>query len=89
MEREQKTAKPKTIDQRFDEVSEAIAEQRDYTTFCFDKVRAELRREMRQVRQELHDVENRLTRRLDRHDVVLGEILGEVKALRQQEPSTN
>jgi hypothetical protein len=60
-----------TFDDRFDEVSAAIAEQRDYTTFCFDRARRELRA-----------TENRLTRRLDRQDVLLSEILKEVRANR-------
>ena len=62
---------PKTIDERFDEVAQGFLDQRDYTTFCFDK----LRREIRQS-------EGRLARRLDRHQLVLGEILTEVKARR-------
>ena len=33
---------PATIDQRFDAVDAAIAEQRRYTEFAFDRVRAEL-----------------------------------------------
>jgi hypothetical protein len=41
------------------------------TTFCFDK-----------LRQEIRQSEGRLARRLDRHELVLGEILTEVKAQR-------
>lgn len=60
-----------TLDDRFDEVSEAIAEQRDYTTACFDK-----------ARRHLKATENRLTRRLERHELLLREILQEVRACR-------
>lgn len=62
---------PKTIDERFDEVQQGFLDQRDYTTFCFDK-----------LRQEIRQSEGRLARRLDRHELVLGEILTEVKARR-------
>ncbi len=58
----------KTLDDRFDEVTAAIVEQRDYTTFAFDKVRGEVRQ-----------VEKRLTRRLDRHELLLGEVLDGVR----------
>ena len=58
----------KTLDERFDDVTVAIVEQRDFTTFAFDKVR----REMRQV-------EKRLTRRLGRYELLLSEVLGEVR----------
>jgi hypothetical protein len=44
---------------------------RNSTTFCFDK-----------LRQEIRQSEGRLARRLDRHELVLGEILTEVKAQR-------
>ncbi|MBK9240552.1 MAG: hypothetical protein IPL75_09890 [Acidobacteria bacterium] len=57
---------PKTLDERF----------RDYTTFCFDKLR-------RDMRQEIKQSEGRLARRLDRQDLVLVEILTEVKAQRR------
>jgi len=66
-------AAPKSLDERFDEVAQGFLDQRDYTTFCFDKLRGELQREIRQS-------EGRLGRRLDRQDLVLGEILTEVKA---------
>jgi hypothetical protein len=68
-------AAPKSLDERFDEVAQGFLDQRDYTTFCFDNLRGELRQEIRQS-------EGRLARRLDRHDLVLGEILTEVKAQR-------
>lgn len=62
---------PKTLDERFDEVQQGFLDQRDYTTFCFDK-----------LRQEIRQSEGRLARRLDRQELVLGEILTEVKAQR-------
>ncbi len=71
MNGQDKATRPKTMDERFDEVSVAFVEQRDFTTFRFDKARRELRA-----------TENRLTRRLDRQDVLLSEILKEVRANR-------
>ena len=35
-----------TLDERFDEVSVAIAEMRDFTSFCFDRLGRDLRAEM-------------------------------------------
>jgi hypothetical protein len=70
----------KTLDERFDEVKEAFRDHRDFTVFCFDKLRRELRQEIRQS-------EGRVTRRLDRHELVLGEILSEVKAINQAGPT--
>jgi len=67
---------PKTLDERFDEVEQGFLDQRDYTTFCFDKLR-------RDMRQEIRQSEGRLARRLDRQDLVLVEILTEVKAQRR------
>lgn len=64
-------AAPKSLDERFDEVAQGFLDQRDYTTFCFDKLREEIRQS-----------EGRLGRRLDRHELVLGDILAEVKAQR-------
>ena len=78
MSGEQK-ATPKTLDERFDEVAQAFADQRDYTTFCFDKLQRELRQEFRHA---IKQSEGRLSRRLDRQDLVLAEILNEVKFLR-------
>jgi hypothetical protein len=66
-------ASSKTIDERFDEVAQGFLDQRDYATFCFDRLRRELRQEIRQS-------EGRIARRLDRHELVLGEILTEVRA---------
>jgi hypothetical protein len=47
------------VDKRFDGVSEAFVEQRKYTEFAFDRLRTELRREMR-------GGFDRLDRKLDR-----------------------
>lgn len=69
----------KTIDERFDEVTQAFLDQRDFTIFCFDKLRAELR-------QEIQASEGRLSHRLDRHELVLSEILNEVKAISHGAP---
>lgn len=66
---------PRTIDERFDEVSQAFADAHDYTTFCFSKLHED-------TRQGLKAMESRLTRRLDRHESLLTEVLAEVKALR-------
>ena len=69
-----KNVKKKTIDERFDEVAVAFVDQRDYTTFCINNLQQAMRTEIKQS-------EGRLTRRLDHHEVMLGEILAEVKAL--------
>jgi hypothetical protein len=71
---------PKTIDERFDEVGQGFLDQRDYTTFCFDKLRSEIQSEFADVRGGL----GRLERRLDRHELVLDEILTEVKTQRSK-----
>lgn len=78
MSGQDKATRPKTMDERFDDVSVAIAEQRDYTTFCFEK----LTREVQGVKVDVKATENRLTRRLDRHEGLLSEILKEVRANR-------
>jgi len=79
---------PKTIDERFDEVTQAFLDHRDFTTFCFDKLGTELRHEIRASEGRLSDrVDGLATRvdglshRLDRHELVLSEILNEVKTL--------
>lgn len=78
--------RPRTIDERFDEVTQAFADQRDFTMFCHDKLG-------REVRQEIRASEGRLTSRLDalegrfgglegrfaRQELLLTEILNEVK----------
>ncbi len=59
------------VDARFDEVAEHFVEMRDFTTFCFDKLRSEMRTDF-----------GRVERRLDRHEELLGEVLKEVRALK-------
>lgn len=80
----------KTIDERFDEVTQAFLDQRDFTTFCFEKLQREFRQELRDA---IAQSESRLTRsltrtlthemdrRFTRNDLLLSEILNEVKAL--------
>ena len=63
------------VDARLVEIRDHFVEMRDFTTFCFEKLG-------REVRDEIKGSESRLSRRLDRHELVLGEILTEVKALR-------
>jgi hypothetical protein len=82
----------KSLDERFDEVAQGFLDQRDYTTFCFDRLRSEIQSEFSDVRGGIGSLDgrldrldgrlDRLDRRLDRHELVLGEILTEVKAQR-------
>lgn len=63
----------KTIDERFDDVTQAFLDQRDYTTFVHDKLSA-----------RFDNVDLRLDKmdgRLGRIELVLSEVLNEVKAL--------
>lgn len=60
----------KTIDERFDEVTQAFLDQRDFTLFCSDKLRAEIR-----------DVEGRLTGRLDGLELKFDGLEGKVEGL--------
>jgi hypothetical protein len=76
------------MDERFDEVTQAFLDHRDFTTFCFDKVHGELRELRRDLRHAIKESEGRLSHRidsvshrLDRHELVLSEILNEVKAI--------
>lgn len=94
----------KTIDERFDEVSQAFREQRDFTIFCAEKVRSELGQDIRdsegRLTQRLESLEGRfdglegrfdglegkvdglektMNRRLAYHELLLTEILNEVK----------
>jgi len=91
----------KTIDERFDEVTQAFLDHRDYTTFVYDKLSARFdgvdgrldRVEARLDRVDgrldkldgrLGKVEGRLDKvdgRLGRIELVLSEVLNEVKAL--------
>lgn len=60
----------KAIDERFDEVTQAFLDQRDFTLFCSDKLRAEIR-----------DVEGRLTGRLDGLELRFDGLEGKVDGL--------
>ena len=73
------------VDSRFDEVSEHFVEMRDFTTFCFDKLRAEMIQGHGRLEAEIAGVKaglGRVERRLDRHEELLGEVLTEVRALK-------
>jgi len=79
---------PKAIDERFDEVTQGFLEHRDFTTFCCEKLGAELRHEIRasegRLSERVDGLSGRmdgLSHRLDRHELVLSEILNEVKAI--------
>ncbi len=84
----------RTIDERFDEVTQAFLDQRDYTTFCYDKLSARfdkvdgrldsVERRLDGIDGRLDKVDGRLDRmdgRLGRIELVLSEVLNEVKAL--------
>jgi hypothetical protein len=71
-------------------VTQAFLDHRSFTTFCFDKLGTELRHEIRSSEGRLSGrVDGLSTRmdglshRLDRHELVLSEILNEVKAISQ------
>jgi hypothetical protein len=66
--------RPRTIDERFDEVTQAFADQRDFTMFCHDKLGRELR-------QEIRASEGRLTSRLDALEGRFGGLEGRVGGL--------
>ena len=58
---------------------------RDFTTFCFDKLRAEMVLGHEGLQTEISVVKaglGRVERRLDRHEELLGEVLKEVRALK-------
>lgn len=80
----------KTIDERFDEVSQAFREQRDFTEFCYDRLRGELRGDLIGVEARLtqrigalegkvEGLETSMNRRFTHHELLLTEILNEVK----------
>ena len=77
----------RSIDERFDEVTQAFLDQRDYTTFCYDKLHARLDRmdgRLDRVDGRLDKMDGRLDKmdgRLGRIELVLSEVLNEVKAL--------
>jgi DNA-binding ferritin-like protein len=53
-----------TVDMRFDEVSEAFVEQRKYTEFAFDQLRAEMNGGFGRLDRKLDRVLETLTRNL-------------------------
>lgn len=77
----------KTIDERFDEVTQAFLDQRDYTTFVYDKLAVRFDK----VDGRLDRMDGRLDQldarsvkvdgRLGRIELVLSEVLNEIKAL--------
>lgn len=84
----------KTIDERFDEVTQAFLDHRDYTTFVYDKLSArfdgvdgrldKVDGRLDKVEGRLDKVDGRLDKvdgRLGRIELVLSEVLNEVKAL--------
>ena len=81
----------RTIDERFDDVTRAIAEQRDFTLHCFNNLRTDMmarfaKVEARQATLELRmdKLESRmdnLERRMTTQESMLGEVLGLVRVL--------
>ena len=83
----------KTIDERFDEVTQAFLDQRDFTMFCHDKLRTEIRESEGRLSGRLDGLEGRfdglegkiegtaqaIDRRFTRNELLLTEILNEVK----------
>jgi hypothetical protein len=84
---------PKTIDDRFDEVTQAFLDQRDFTTFVHDKLRDEIRQSEGRLSGRIDGVERKvdsletkvdgmaqaIDRRFTRNELLLTEILNEVK----------
>ncbi len=77
----------RTIDERFDEVTQAFLDHRDDTTFVYDKLSARFDGvdwRLDKVDGRLDKVDGRLDKvdgRLGRIELVLSEVLNEVKAL--------
>ena len=72
----------KTIDERFDEVAHAFREQREYTEFCFESLRLEFRQRFDTIDQRFDSMDQRfdsMDRRMTNHELLLTEILNEVK----------
>jgi len=76
----------KTIDDRFDDVSQAFLDQRDFTMFCHDKLRTEIRESEGRLSGRLDGLEGKvdgmaqsMDRRFTRNELLLTEILNEVK----------
>ena len=88
---------PKTIDERFDEVTQAFLDQRDFTMFVHDKLRDQLQGEIRQsegrlsgridglavrvdgLEGKVEGLAQAMDRRFTRNELLLTEILNEVK----------
>lgn len=68
MERQQ----AKTIDERFDDVTQAFLDQRDFTIFVHDKLNTRLDKIGRRL--------DKMDGRLGRIELVMSEVLNEVKA---------
>jgi hypothetical protein len=62
----------KTIDEQFHDVAIAIAESRDFTNFCFTRLESRLT-------DRICRLEKTMEGRLTRQDLILTEILNEVK----------
>lgn len=69
----------KTIDDRFDEVTQAFLDQRDFTLFCSDKLRDEIREVEGRMMGRFNGLEQAMDRRFTRNELLLTEILNEVK----------
>lgn len=80
----------RTIDERFDEVTQAFLDQRDFIVFCHDKLRDQLQDEIRQSEGRLSGridgldakvggMAQAIDRRFTRNELLLTEILNEVK----------
>ncbi len=54
------------VDKRFDDVSDALVEQRKYTEFAFGKLRTEMNAKFSGLRTEMNGGFGRLDRKLDR-----------------------
>jgi predicted nuclease with TOPRIM domain len=71
----------KTIDERFDEVTQAFLDQRDFTVFCHDKLRDQLQDEIRQSEGRLSGRLDRLEGKVDRLEGKIGGLEGKVGGL--------
>lgn len=66
----------KTIDEQFHDVAIAIAESRDFTNFCFTRLESRL---TATFESRIGRLEQTMEERLTRQDLILTEILNEVK----------
>ncbi len=65
----------KTIDEQFHDVSIAFAESRDFTEFCFTRLESRVD----QLEDKVDGMAQAMDRRFTRQDLLLTEILNEVK----------